>query len=589
LLGAPLLLAGCDWRNSESYDGGWVGASHERGHRLQALSAGNPTSGSASDSTGDWAALRGLASAPASDPRSSTIRSAEPASAPDRQGQPTNPAVTRRCNLAIVGGGVAGLAAARAAMAAGVDDLRLFELEDEPGGNARGHVMGGLACPLGAHYLPLPGPDAHEVSELLHELGLLRSESGRTVADERHLCHSPQERLWIDGQWIDGLLPPADKGSRRERQYRAFAKLVADTSRQLKFTLPSHRAGWTPGHAMLDNLSFAHWLAAQGLDDPGLLWTLDYACRDDYGAGMHTVSAWAGLHYFASRHGFHAPGDETVEREGVFTWPEGNAWITRQLAAPLGDRLQPGSVVLRVSAGKHEVQIDLWNDRAQRHERWLAGQAIIALPLHVAARVVAEPPAALTTAAAQLSHAPWLVANLQLRAPLTDKPGAPPSWDNVLYGQGSAVASVDEMTELPPANPALGYVDAMHQSLRPTPGPTVLTAYWALGDGDREAVSRQRQALLNDSWRTWSGRVVADLARAHPDLASKTARIDLMRYGHAMSIPMPGVRGSTALQALAQPQAGRLQFAHSDLAGYSVFEEAYTLGVAAGRVAAGRR
>jgi hypothetical protein len=392
----------------------------------------------------------------------------------------------------------------------------------------------------------------------------------------------------VDGQWVDGLLPPADKGSTRERQYRQFAQLVAETSLRLRFTLPTHRAAWTPGHAMLDNLSFANWLAAQGIDDTGLRWYLDYACRDDYGAGIHTVSAWAGLHYFASRHGFHAPGDDTAEREAVFTWPEGNAWITRRLAAPLGDRLQAASVVLRVSAGKHDVQIDLWNDRAKRHERWLATQAVIALPLHVAARVIAEPPAALTAAAAQLSHAPWLVANLHLRSPLTDKHGAPPSWDNVLHTPGPLLEDETEPTESPAANPALGYVDAMHQSLRPAPGPTVLTAYWALGDGDRAAVARQRQTLLNDSWRSWSGRVVADLARAHPDLASKTARVDLMRYGHAMSIPMPGVRGSLALQALAQPQAGRLQFAHSDLAGYSVFEEAYTLGITAGRAATGK-
>ncbi|MBK6854496.1 MAG: NAD(P)-binding protein [Burkholderiales bacterium] len=581
LLGAPLLLAGCDWRTAATYDGDWVGASHERGHRLQALSAAGSASGSAGGLSG------GSPSGSAGD--SATGSASHPVAASASQGALATPVVIKRCSLAIVGGGVAGLAAARSAMSAGVDDLRLFELEDDPGGNARGHLMGGLACPLGAHYLPLPGPDAHEVSELLHELGLLRSESGRTVADERHLCHSPQERLWVDGQWVDGLLPPADKGSTRERQYRQFAQLVADTSRRLRFTLPTHRAGWTPGHALLDNLSFANWLAAQGLDDTGLLWTLDYACRDDYGAGIHTVSAWAGLHYFASRHGFHAPGDETAEREAVFTWPEGNAWITRQLAAPLGERLQSGSVVLRVSAGKHQVQIDLWNAHSKQHERWLATQAVIALPLHVAARVVAEPSAALTTAAAQLSHAPWLVANLHLRTPLTDKPGAPPSWDNVLHTPGPLVKDETEPAESPAANPALGYVDAQHQSLRPTPGPTVLTAYWALGDGDRATVARQRQALLNDSWRNWSGRVVAELARAHPDLASKTARVDLMRYGHAMSIPMPGVRGSAALQALAQVQAGRLQFAHSDLAGYSVFEEAYTLGVAAGRAAAGRR
>ena len=46
-------------------------------------------------------------------------------------------------------------------------------------------------------------------------------------------------------------------------------------------------------------------LAAQGIDAPALRWYIDYCCRDDYGAGAAQVSAWAGLHYFASRHGFH--------------------------------------------------------------------------------------------------------------------------------------------------------------------------------------------------------------------------------------------------------------------------------------------
>jgi hypothetical protein len=118
------------------------------------------------------------------------------------------------------------------------------------------------------------------------------------------------------------------------------------------------------------------------------------------------------------------------------------------------------------------------------------------------------------------------------------------------------------------------------------PGPTVLTAYWALGDGHETEVKRQRQDLLNLPWRTWAQRVVGDLARAHPDLQAKTRRVDLMRYGHAMAIPTPGLRGSPALRALAERAQGRLHFAHSDLAGYSIFEEAFTFGHLAGTAAA---
>ena len=171
-------------------------------------------------------------------------------------------------------------------------------------------------------------------------------------------------------------------------------------------------------------------------------------------------------------------------------------------------------------------------------------------------------------AARIVRYAPWLVANLQLDDALDDRPGAPPSWDNVLYGaQG------------------LGYVDAMHQSTRPFAGPTVLTAYRALGDVDRALLVEQRRRLLDEDWRAWAASMVAELGLAHPDLARKIQRIDLMRYGHAMSIPAPGVRSSAALAALAAPQR-RVQFAHADLSGYSVFEEAFFHGMRAGAAAA---
>ncbi len=167
-----------------------------------------------------------------------------------------------------------------------------------------------------------------------------------------------------------------------------------------------------------------------------------------------------------------------------------------------------------------------------------------------------------------MRYAPWLVANLQLDDALDDRPGAAPSWDNVVYG-----------------GTGLGYVDAMHQSTRPFAGPTVLTAYRALGDVAPALLVEQRRSLLGDDWRAWAARIVAELAPVHPDLARKIARVDLMRYGHAMSIPAPGVRGSAALAALAMPQR-RVQFAHADLSAYSVFEEAFCHGMRAGRSAA---
>jgi DNA-binding GntR family transcriptional regulator len=107
---------------------------------------------------------------------------------------------------------------------AGVDDFALLELEDTAGGNSRGGQVNGMACPLGAHYLPVPGDDAREVQDLLEELGLRQRVAGRWQYDERHLCHSPQERLFFQGEWQEGLLPVQGVGEATLAQYRRFAE-----------------------------------------------------------------------------------------------------------------------------------------------------------------------------------------------------------------------------------------------------------------------------------------------------------------------------------------------------------------------------
>ena len=502
-----------------------------------------------------------------------------------RAGKPwPAPSKTVRTDVVIAGGGVAGLAAARALRQQGIEDFALLELEDAVGGNSRSGMLGGMACPLGAHYLPVPGPDAPEVQDLLEELGVRQRVAGRWQYDERSLCHSPQERLFFQGQWQEGLLPLQGVDAATLAQYRQFAALVEQARSSAPWRLPLQNKPLAPVQSALVAITFAAYLAQNGLNDPHLLWYLDYCCRDDYGAGPDTVSAWAGLHYFASRHGFYVPGQDSAdpsEREGVLTWPEGNAWLTRHLAAPLGTRMHTGRVVVRIANTRQGVEVDALDMASQTLERWVARRAVVALPLFVAARVVQNPPEFLRQAAQATVYAPWLVTNLHLTEPLADRPGAAPAWDNVLYGSAS-----------------LGYVDAMHQSLQTVPGPTVLTHYRALGQGPVAQQTASRQQLLERPWTVWRDEILSELAAAHPDLVAKTRHMALTRYGHAMAVPVPRTNGQMGYQGTwnvreqlskieryprrPAPVWEQLGFAHSDWSGYSVFEEAFALGHAAG-------
>jgi hypothetical protein len=86
--------------------------------------------------------------------------------------------------------------------------------------------------------------------------------------------------------------------------------------------------------------------------------------------------------------------------------------------------------------------------------------------------------------------------------------------------------------------------------------------------------------VLETPWATWAERILGDLSKPHPDIREIVARLDLMRWGHAMVRPVPGFVWGEARQRL-ERAPDRVLFAHSDLSGYSVFEEANYRGVLA--------
>src|SRR5688572_30241457 len=98
LAASALPLLGC--KEARHIEGGFLGASHERGHLLRR-------------------------------PGESGKARAWPA-----------PSTTQRTRVLIAGGGVAGLAAARALRRRGIHDFVMLELEDSAGGNSRGGMVG---------------------------------------------------------------------------------------------------------------------------------------------------------------------------------------------------------------------------------------------------------------------------------------------------------------------------------------------------------------------------------------------------------------------------------------------------------------
>lgn len=477
-----------------------------------------------------------------------------------------------RVGTAILGGGVAGLSAAWRLARAGYRDVLLLD-GPEPDGNAAACRFntpdGPLAAPRGAHYLPLPSRESSHVREMLDDLGIIEADaqSERPRYAETALAHAPQERVWLRGAWREDQPPQAGLSPEALAEQRRFLTYV-DGLRDLRgadgrkvFAIPIAQASGDPAWRALDKTPFAAWLSAHGYRDPDLLAYLDYACRDDYGAGLARVSAWAGLHYFAARAGRAA----NAEAGAVLTWPDGLGRLTAGLRARLPAGTTRAGYALRVEETGGEAHA-LCLDAHGRAFRLRAQRIVCAMPLHVAARVVA-PIAEYGYEATrhQPAHAAWLVGNVLLRGFPKEAPGAPLAWDNVVQG-----------------SPGLGWVVSTHQELRAArPGHSVFTTYRAL-DGATPAAGRAWLEGASDA--TLLDAALADLEAVYNpvDLWRRIQGIELTLRGHAMAVPSPGFLDNPGRDAL-RAVDGRILFAHADLSGYSVFEEAAWWGDRAAR------
>lgn len=466
------------------------------------------------------------------------------------------PRETRKAGIVIAGGGVAGLSAAWRLARAGCDDFVLLELGREVGGTARGGVMNGLRHPWGAHYLPVPRAAQRALVELLTELGLARGIGldGRVVVPDAALVRAPEERLFAVGAWQEGLWLHDGASARDAEELARFEELVRtlaapDARGARPFELPLARS--SAAQRALDALDGATWARANGFEGERLRWYLDYATRDDFGCALEHTSAWALLHYFAAR---------TSPASGVsgefLTWPEGNQFLVAHLRASAAERIHTGALVAAARGDAQGTELVAVDAASGTATRWQAEHAILALPQHVNRHVLADDPA--REARAQFRYGPWVVANLYLEREPTSR-GFPRAWDNVLYQSAS-----------------LGYVDATHQ-LDKEGAERVWTWYLPLVDADERAT---RAALLEAPWEHWRDLCLADLRRAHADIDACVTRLDVWRWGHAMVKPVPGFLWGDARARASEP-VGRIHFAHTDLAGMALFEEAQWAGVRA--------
>ena len=235
----------------------------------------------------------------------------------------------RPVGVVIVGGGIAGLSAAWRLGGPASTISWCWSWKPHSGRNFASGKLGGIPCPWGAHYLPVASQGKPcPVQPCSTRLGVLegRDADGEPIVAEQFLCRDPQERLFFDGTWHEGLVPT----HRPERRRSTGLGRVSEADQPLG-RVGAMRAAGGPSPCplatcsddaevtALDRMSMADWLGRQKLKSPRLRWLVDYACRDDFGLTVEQTSAWAGLFYFVSASALPGP-----KPQPLLTWPEGN-------------------------------------------------------------------------------------------------------------------------------------------------------------------------------------------------------------------------------------------------------------------------
>ena len=213
--------------------------------------------------------------------------------------------------------------------------------------------------------------------------------------------------------------------------------------------------------------------------------------------------------------------------------------------------------VVRLRADEDRVEALLVpHDGPLRTVRVLARRAIAAMPLYVLQHVLEDPARYGFSSDRDLpKYAPWMVSNFIMKGFPREQEGVPLSWDNVIYRESG-----------------LGYVVSTHQDIRLSrPERTAFTAYHALSDSEPLP---GRRWLERASIAQLAATASRDLRQAYGwRLPWCVEHVDITVRAHAMAVPEPGFLRNAGRSSLREAQ-GALLFAHSDLSGLSLFEEA---------------
>lgn len=458
----------------------------------------------------------------------------------------------------IIGGGISGLSAARQFHKKGISDFLLIEMADHLGGNSSNGQNRHSKYPLGAHYLPLPNFEDKELLNFLEEEKIITGyhANGLPIFDELQLTFAPDERLFYKNNWQEGVVPKEGNSTEDDKEFQRFFKLMdgfraaKGTDQKYLFNIPLYLSSKDENTRKLDTITMKNWFEENGFRSIPLFNYIDYCCKDDFGLGIEFVSAWAGIHYFAGR-----KQDSVLEKnDSVLTWPEGNARLAHHLQKYADQKTLKNHLVYDVKTENNKVFVKAFDDVKKISVEIIANKVVMATPQFVNQHLIKDR----KVFTKSFHYTPWLLATLTVDD-LSDNSSFPLSWDNVIYDAKG-----------------LGYVYAQHQTLNQVQEKKIITYYYSFSSGD---LKKTRREIYKKDKEYWKQLVFNDLKIAHPDIEEYTEEMEVFLLGHGMISPVPDFIFGNAKKQASQNIGNKIYFAHTDLSGISIFEEAFHQGI----------